>query len=517
MTSITIYDGASTIGGNKIYVEDGGAGVFLDFGLNFAKYGRFFQEFLSERSSRGIHDLIHLGLIPEINVYRQDLVPSDMNVSTYKKLDVKAVILSHAHVDHCGNIGLLREDIPVVASETSVAMLKAMRDSSPSGIGSEIAYMSLREPVEGCGGRVLESPVSGYYLSRDFYCSAKPSPELREFLSSRPGESSNRAKKIKPGKLDVLTELSVPFEVKSYPVDHSIYGSNAYILKGDVTIAYTGDFRLHGRLADKTREFLASARDASVLIIEGTRISRKDEIDVTEKEVYENCLKVVEESKKLILVDFAARNFERLDTFMKIAEKTGRQLVVTARGAYLLKAMACAEGSCRMDSDQMRIYFELKNRERVKWETEVVEAEWKERYVTPDEISKDFLSYILCFSFFDLKHLLDINPDGGVYIYSSSEAFSEEQAIDFVRLGEWLKFFKLKMCGIRIVGEGEGARPKFEKGYHTSGHASRNDLKEVIEYVNPDLIVPVHTIGRDWFRDTYKKAVILSEGVKLDL
>jgi ribonuclease J len=373
--------------------------------------------------------------------------------------------------------------------------------------------MSLREPVEGCSGLVLASPRSGSYQSRDFYCPAEPSSDLREFLSSRPGESSERAKKIEPGKLDALTGLSLPFEIKSYSVDHSIYGSNAYILEGDVTVAYTGDFRLHGRLAEKTKEFLSSARNASALIIEGTRVSREDEIDVTEKDVYDNCLKVVEESKKLILVDFAPRNFERLDTFMNIAEKTGRQLVVTAKDAYLLKAMGCAEGNCRMDSDEMRIYSELKDRKRIKWETEVVEARWKDRYVTPDKISKDPLSYILCFSFFDLKHLLDIKPDSGVHIYSSSEAFSEEQAIDFVRLGEWLRFFKLDMCGMRIVGEGEGARPEFVKGYHTSGHASRNDLKEVIEYVDPDIIVPVHTTGQDWFKDTFEKTIIPEEGV----
>jgi len=54
MTSITIYDGADTIGGNKIYVEENGKGVFLDFGMNFKKYHYFFQEFLKERSSRGI-------------------------------------------------------------------------------------------------------------------------------------------------------------------------------------------------------------------------------------------------------------------------------------------------------------------------------------------------------------------------------------------------------------------------------------------------------------------------------
>lgn len=129
MTSITVYDEALTIGGNKIYVENDGQGVFLDFDLNFAKYGRFFQEFLTERTTRGIHDLIQLGLIPKINVSRPDLIPSDINVSTYKRLDVQAVLLSHAHFDHCGNICLLREDIPVVASGTSIAILKAMRDS----------------------------------------------------------------------------------------------------------------------------------------------------------------------------------------------------------------------------------------------------------------------------------------------------------------------------------------------------------------------------------------------------
>ena len=38
MTSLTIYDGANTIGGNKIFVEEKGKGVFLDFGMNCIAY-----------------------------------------------------------------------------------------------------------------------------------------------------------------------------------------------------------------------------------------------------------------------------------------------------------------------------------------------------------------------------------------------------------------------------------------------------------------------------------------------
>ena len=69
MVSVTVFDAANTIGGNKIYIEEKSEGVFLDFGMNFAKYGVYFKEFLSERSSRGIYDLIHLNLIPKLNIY----------------------------------------------------------------------------------------------------------------------------------------------------------------------------------------------------------------------------------------------------------------------------------------------------------------------------------------------------------------------------------------------------------------------------------------------------------------
>ena len=37
MTSIQIFDGSNTIGGTKIYIEEKGEGVFLDFGMNFKK------------------------------------------------------------------------------------------------------------------------------------------------------------------------------------------------------------------------------------------------------------------------------------------------------------------------------------------------------------------------------------------------------------------------------------------------------------------------------------------------
>jgi ribonuclease J len=516
MTSVTVYDGSRTIGGNKIFIEDKDGGVFLDFGMNFRKYDVFFQEFLSERSSRGIHDLIHLDLIPKLNIYRKDLIPLDLDVTKYSTLKAKAVLLSHAHLDHCGNIGLLREDLPIVASRTSVAILKALRDTSPSSIGSEISYFSRKSPVEGCNGLVLESDTRLPYVSRDFCCTTDASEELREFACERSLQNV-RSRKIEKGRLVDLNSLDLPFDVEAYEVDHSIYGAVGYVLKGDVSVAYTGDFRLHGHGAEKTRHFIKNARSASILIVEGTRIGRGEETDVTEEEVFNNCLEAIEKSDQLAVADFSARNFERLDTFVEIAKRTGKRAVVTAKDAYMLYAISCTEKNCRMDDQEILIYNELKNKKRFRWETEVVMRKWSDRYVSHRQISSAPEEYILCFSFFDLKHLLDVKRKGGVYVYSSSEAFSEEQALDFRRLNAWLDFYELTPYGFAMVGTDSALRPRFTKGYHASGHASRTEIERVIDEIDPDVIIPVHTEDPSWFEKAFDKTMLLKEGKRQEL
>lgn len=260
-----------------------------------------------------------------------------------------------------------------------------------------------------------------------------------------------------------------------------------------------------------TKNFVRNAKDASILIIEGTRASREEQLSVTEEDVFNNCLQAVEESKKLIVADFSARNFERLYMFARMAEKTGKQLVVTAKDAYLLHAISCVEGDCPIDKGDILIYSELKNRKSIKWETETIVKKWQDHYVTHTQIADSPGSYILCFSLFDMKHLLDIKPDGGTYVYSSSEAWSEEQNVDFVRLGQWLDFFKMKPYGFGIVAKDGALRPEFAKGYHASGHASMSDLEHVISEIDPEIIIPVHTENPTWF-SKFGKTVVPEEG-----
>ena len=500
---ITVYDGADSIGGSKIYVREDDNGVFLDFGMNFARYSLYYEEFITERTARGIYDLWHLNLIPKLNIYRRDLIPRDLDISTYPKLSVNAVLISHAHLDHVGNIALLDENIPLVGSPTTIAIIKALNDTAASGghFGMEIPYYKVRKNKDE-EGYILEADKKAHYPSRKVILTEKAGT-LGEFLFY----SIRSTKKIIPNEVKTLGEEKLGFEVKAFLVDHSIYGATAYAVEGDVSLAYTGDFRLHGKNGDETRKFIREAKNASVLITEGTRVGRDEHENVSEREVYENALEIVEGAKGLVVADFSARNFERLEAFKKIAEETGRELVVTAKDAYFLHALKLVDGANRLEN--LRIYGNFKTTQQ-KWETLVVWENYSDRYISPFEIRANQENYILCFSFYDMPHLLDVMPNGGVYIYSSSEAFGEEQEFSFLRLWNWLQYFGFEVHGFKVDKSG---KPIFEKGLHASGHVSKEELMRIIDEIDPDYVIPVHTENPMWFKDKWgEKAVILKNG-----
>lgn len=512
MTSITVYDGVNTIGGNKIYVEENGKGMFLDFGMNFKKYHHFYQEFLKERSSRGIYDLMYLDLIPKLNIYRQDLIPPDLDLSLYPKLNIEAVLVSHPHMDHFGNIGLLDVDIPVISSPISLALMKGMADSSRFTLNLEVAFYSKK--TQGLSDKTLKA-VRGAYKTRNIVCTEKLSDNLEQFLitniKNAPEKNTGMLKPLECGDLCDLSTNPTPFDIDCYEVDHSIYGSTGYILSGETSIAYTGDFRLHGKKADKSKKFIQAAKDSSVLIIEGTRTSRED-IDESEEEVYHSCLNIIQEAKGVVVADFSARNFERLELFEKITEKCSRKIVVPAKQVYLLKALEQVDGIDR--TKEVLVFGEYKSGKNY-WEDNFLKNELN--YIDPIEIAVAPENYILCFSLYEIKHLLDIKPQNGTYIYSSSEAFEEESEFDFVRLNNWLTHFGFRTYGFEIINERGKVKPEFSKGFHASGHASKSDLRWAINTIDPDCIIPVHTENPGWFKENFDNVILLHEGEKLVL
>ncbi|MEW5747326.1 MAG: MBL fold metallo-hydrolase RNA specificity domain-containing protein [Candidatus Thermoplasmatota archaeon] len=533
--------GSDTIGGNKLVLRFDGSHVLLDFGTNFKKFGTYYEEYLRPRSAGGLLDYVEMGVLPDArNLYRDDLMHPELELKGHDLGAIDLMLLSHAHADHFGDMGFLRTDIPVATNAISAAIIKAMSDSGKADMGKDYVCPSPRyrttfrgtPVVQTCS--VKEARERGM-CGRDFVMLDGRVPrDFEEFWGMSPAielaDSPNKCRPHLPGRL--LKGIQSP-KVTPYPVDHSVKGATAHVIPTSAgNVIYTGDLRMHGMNRAATAAFLGAARSPRpyAMIVEGTRVGRSSDDDPgnrppTEEDVLENARQMVSGmGGELVIADFGPRNIERLETFLAVARENHRKLVITTKDAYLLHAMHSADPKVPIPGPDMLIYDSPKGGES-KFEEYVLDRAYPGDEVKGRDIGRSPGDYLLSFSFFDLKHLVDIKPARGHYLYSSCEAFSEEQEIDFIRMGAWLGKYHLDPKGLSF-GKDEKGRPKpefpREGSIHASGHASKEDLVRIVETIDPEVVIPVHTeaTGLEWFKETFggqRRVETLQEGEWKDI
>ena len=385
MTSITFYGGVGEIGGNCILVEDRGTRVVLDFGVPFASRSRYYSPpYLSPRS---IKALLKLGILPKISgAYDPD--------KDEKPLD--AVVISHAHMDHVGYIGFLRNDIPIYCGEAAAKILNYL---------SEVKQPTVEFNIEG-----------------------------KRINPFRTGQ------KIK---VDSIT-------IEPIHVDHSIPGAYGILLHtSEGTVVYTGDLRRHGPLWHMTDDFIegASTCEPVALICEATNM-----IGATvssEEEVSNKLNKLVAESTGLIIADFSKTDVDRLRSFYTVAEGCGRALAVTSRQARLLWHLS-SDPKIKIPSLGKLVVYRKQKKRYERWEQEVLNSM---SIVDADDVARKQSELILVSSYYDFEEFIEVEPrSGSCFILSASEPFNEEMDLDFERLSNWLNHFGLPEYHIHVSG-----------------------------------------------------------------
>ena len=125
MVSLTFYGGINEIGGNKILLEDKKDRIFLDFGMSFGTYFKYFDAYLQPRKLNGMGDFYELGLLPKVGgIYRGDYLEWMGEKQT--QLDCNGVFIYHAHADHIGYVHFLREDLPIFATKESHKIMESV-------------------------------------------------------------------------------------------------------------------------------------------------------------------------------------------------------------------------------------------------------------------------------------------------------------------------------------------------------------------------------------------------------
>lgn len=517
MVTITCYGAVGEIGGNKILVEIDDTSLFLDFGFSFGAKGAFFEEYLQPRSNTKLHDLLELRLLPDLDgIYRRDALRPDgldeatnipaeplwtREIQSYEAANdtdewtPDAIFLSHAHLDHAGYVPFLG-DMPIIYSETTETLLQSIAE-----IGNLHGFDGEFQELE---RRTLDTFGGGYFPGEYKIDRGESEPRPVTTLSHREATS------IGDGEVTL----------RAYSVGHSIPGAMAAVIESDEEqLVYTGDLRFHGRSGHDLGESLAGLQP-DMMVCEGTRIDESEPDD--EQRVEDELTAAISEADGLAMVGFSWKDLERYETVREAAHRTDRIPVFDPRVAYLKArlgasiydegAMAFVERSDSMlysPGDYTRAKHKAGELPLSEWDSSAGTTDTKhlEEGVTAVDINENPSEYVLHLDYYRFQNFIDLNPpEGSIYVRAQTEPFNDEMELSEDRLMHWLEHF-----GINAHNDHEPLQ------IHASGHAAGPEIQAMIDKIEPQTLVPIHTEHPERFDNPHGDIIEPTEGSEFTL
>ena len=302
--------------------------------------------------------------------------------------------------------------------------------------------------------------------------------------------------------INMLAEIPIIIEdikITPYIVDHSAYNSLMLLIESDgKKVLHTGDFRNNGYKGKYLKDTLKKIGKVDIVITEGTSFDRINKKNKTEEELSKEAYEVMKKYNQIFVLQ-SGTNIDRITTMYKASKKARKLFVEDIFIANLTKLTKSSIPN-PLTFEDVYTYIPLKRYINK-------DSEFYYKYIEPfnkkNAITKmfnnDYVLNVRTSMINDLKKFKEKELiTNACLIYSMWDGYRKKE--------EFKKFLnEVEKLGINIVY------------LHTSGHASINTIKEVVNILKPNIVIPIHTKNKMKAKEIFKNSVILNdnEGVEI--
>ena len=294
------------------------------------------------------------------------------------------------------------------------------------------------------------------------------------------------------------------FQVTPFLMDHSAFDAAAFELSAEgKTVIYSGDFRGHGRKGICLDRFIENAtKQADMLFIEGSTLGRQDEKIISEKALEDEVIDQCNNFQGPILFQSSSQNIDRLVSFYRAAKKLNRTFVVDIYTANILRDLKAERNNIPFPSARfpdIKVFYPYYLTQKI---FNQIGAEYAKQF-SPQHISKE---------------QIDKNQSRLIMLVRPSM----KRDLELCKLHDGRFFYSL-WSGYRDSNYQQNFENALDqrgfdlRSLHTSGHASINDIKRMINELNPKKIVPIHTLFPKTFLEFSDKTILLDDNIMFEL
>jgi ribonuclease J len=409
MIKITAIGGYQEVGKNCTSIEIDGTIILFDLGLHLENYIKYTEDEEEDIKKIDAKTLIRVGAVP--------------NIHNIDKKKVKAIVSTHAHLDHIGAIPYLsnRFNADIFGTPFTCAVLKTILKDEKISIKNQIKVLNVN---------------SVYQLTKDIKI---------EFIN-----------------MTHSTPQTVMIAL------HTKYG----------ILVYANDFKLDsspvlGKKANIERlKELGDTGKVVALICDSlyAQDSRKTPSESVAKEMLKDVLLGTDSENRLIIATTFASHLARLKSIVEIGQKMNRKIIFLGRS--LSKYITAGEdiGIIKFsDKAEMVKYGKsiekrlknMKRKDRKKYMLIVTGHQGEPKAVLSKIVDK----------------VIDFGLESEDHVIFSCKTIPTKTNIEQRAFLEK----KLRENGVRVF-----------KDIHVSGHAGREDLRDLLHILKPKNVFPAH-------------------------